>query len=89
MSGARLEDRRHVALGRPLAHEGGIATGADSQRKSVEQDRLAGARLAGKHGKAVLELDIERGTVFMHEISVAAAAAGKGGFVSSCRRNSV
>ncbi len=59
MSGARLEDRRHLALGRALAYERGIATGADGKRKSVEQNRLAGARLAGKHGKTSLELEIE------------------------------
>ena len=59
MAGAGLEDGGHLALGRALAHERGIAPGADGQRKGIEQDRLAGAGLAGEHGEAGLEFEIE------------------------------
>ena len=33
---------------------------AEQQRQRVEQDRLARAGLAGQHGEAALELDVER-----------------------------
>ena len=45
----KVEDRCHLALGLPVAHEAAIATAAQCQRKSVEQDGFAGARLAGQH----------------------------------------
>ena len=33
---------------------------AEQQRKRIEQQRFAGARLAGQHGEAAVELDLER-----------------------------
>ena len=36
-----------------------VAARAERQREGVEQDRLAGAGLAGQHGKPVGEIDVE------------------------------
>ncbi len=47
MGPGQIEDRRHLALGVALAHERGIAAAADGKREGIEQDRLAGAGLAG------------------------------------------
>ena len=49
----------HLALFGALAHQRGIATRAERQRKSIEQDRFAGAGLAGERGKAGAEIDIQ------------------------------
>ena len=54
-----LEAGDHLALLDPLAHQGLVAARAERQRKGVEQNRLAGAGLAGEHGKAVGEIDVE------------------------------
>src|SRR5262249_38084185 len=44
------------ALG-ALAHHRGVAAAADQQLDGVDQDRLAGAGLAGEHAEARAELD--------------------------------
>ena len=54
-----LEAGDHLALLDPLAHQRLVAARAERQRKGVEQNRLAGAGLAGEHGKAVGEIDVE------------------------------
>jgi hypothetical protein len=42
-----------------VAHEGAVAAAAQRQRERVEENRLAGAGLAGEHAQAVLEGDLE------------------------------
>ena len=59
MLGRQFEHRGDLALLGALAHQGGVAAGAQRQREGVEQDRLAGAGLAGQHGKARREIDVE------------------------------
>ncbi len=41
------------------AHQRRVAAGAERQRKGVEQDRFAGAGLAGKRGKSRAEIDVQ------------------------------
>ena len=53
------EDGGHLALARAAPHQRGIASAAKGERKSVEQDRFAGAGLAGEHGQAFAEFEIE------------------------------
>ena len=48
MVGGDVEDRGHVALAAVLAHQRGVAAPAERQRQGIEQDRLAGAGLAGE-----------------------------------------
>ncbi len=55
----QVESRGHLALLGALAHQRDVAAGAERQRKGIEQDRLAGAGLAGQHGEAGGEIDIE------------------------------
>ncbi len=43
---------RDVGLGRALAHHAGVAAPAQRQGQRVDQNRLAGAGLAGEDGKA-------------------------------------
>ena len=59
MVARQFERRRHLALLRALPHQRGIAARAERQRKGVEQDRLAGAGLAGEHGRPDGEIDVE------------------------------
>ena len=59
MLGCDLEHGGHLALLGPLADQGLVAAGAERQRKGIEQDRLAGAGLAGEHGEPVGEIDVE------------------------------
>mmetsp|Transcript_4846 Transcript_4846/g.17211 ORF Transcript_4846/g.17211 Transcript_4846/m.17211 type:complete len:524 (+) Transcript_4846:2418-3989(+) len=49
-----------LGLGRALAHHAGVAAPAQGQLQRVDQDGLAGAGLAGQHGKAGIELEFER-----------------------------
>ncbi len=57
--GRQLEDSGHLALLGAVAHQRGVAARAERQREGIEQDRLAGAGLAGQHGEAAREIDIE------------------------------
>ena len=54
-----LEHGGHLALLGALPHQRLVAAPAQRQGKSIEQDRLAGAGLAGEHGKAFGEIDVE------------------------------
>ena len=56
---ADLEHGRHLALLGAVANQTGIAATAKGQRKSIKQDRLAGAGLAGQHRKPIGKLEIE------------------------------
>ena len=44
---------------RAVAHQRGVAARAERQRQRVEQDGFAGAGLAGQHGKAGREVDVQ------------------------------
>ena len=59
MVGRRLERRGHLPLLGALAHQRDVAARAERQREGIEQDRLAGAGLAGEHGQAGGEIDVE------------------------------
>jgi hypothetical protein len=56
---ADLEGGGDLALLHALAHQRLIAAGAERQREGVEQNRLAGAGLAGEHGQPAGEIDVE------------------------------
>src|ERR1700727_1614022 len=55
----QVESGDHLALLGALAHHRGIAARAERQRESIEQDRFAGAGLAGERGKADTEIDVQ------------------------------
>lgn len=54
-----VEHRRHLPLRRAVAHQRGVAARAERQRQSVEQDRLAGARLAGENRQTGGKIDVQ------------------------------
>ena len=54
-----VEAGDHLALLDAVAHQRLVAARAQGQREGVEQDRLAGAGLAGEHGKPVGKIDVE------------------------------
>ena len=56
---ADVEGGGHLALLGALAHQRGIAARAQRQRKGIEQDRFAGAGLAGQRGKPGAEIDVQ------------------------------
>ena len=49
----------HLTLFGAFTHQGRVAARAERQRKRVEQDRFAGAGLAGQRGKAGAEIDVQ------------------------------
>ena len=59
MRGRQLEGGGHLALLGAVAHQRDVAARAQRQREGIEQDRLAGAGLAGQHRQAAREIDIE------------------------------
>ena len=52
MVARHVEDRRHLALGRAMANQRGVAARAERQRQGIKQDGFAGAGLAGQDGEA-------------------------------------
>jgi hypothetical protein len=54
-----VESGRHLPLLGTVAHQRGIATAAERQRKRIEQDGFARAGFAGQHGQSAGEFDIE------------------------------
>ncbi len=56
---AEIERGNHLALLGALAHHRGVAARAERQRESIEQDRFAGAGLAGQRGEAGPEIDVQ------------------------------
>ena len=52
MAFGEIEGGDHLALLGAFAHQRGFAAGAERQREGIEQDRFAGAGLAGQRGKA-------------------------------------
>ena len=56
---ARFELGTNFGLFGTLAHHVGIAALAQRECQRVNQDRLAGAGLAGEHREAALELEFE------------------------------
>ena len=54
-----VECRDHLALFGALADQRRVAARAERKRKGIEQDRFAGAGLAGQRGKAGSEVDIQ------------------------------
>ena len=59
MIGGDVEDGRHLPLRRAVPNQRGIAARAQRQRERIEQDGLAGTGLAGQHGEAGREVDIQ------------------------------
>ena len=49
MIARHVEYRGHLALLDAMPNQARIATRAERQRKGIEQDRFAGAGLAGEH----------------------------------------
>ena len=54
-----VEGGDHLAVFGALAHQSRLAARAEREREGVEQDRFAGAGLAGQCGKAGTEIDIQ------------------------------
>lgn len=54
-----VENSRHLALCRAMAHQRGIATCTQRQRQRVQQDGFAGAGFTGQNGKARREINVE------------------------------
>ena len=54
-----LEGGGDLALLGAVAHQRRLAARAKRQRKGIEQDRFAGAGLAGEHSKAAAEIDVQ------------------------------
>jgi hypothetical protein len=67
MAGRHLEHRGDLPLLRALTHQRGVAARAQRQREGVEQDRLAGAGLAGQHRQARGEIEVE--PVNQHDVA--------------------
>ena len=59
MAGGQLEGGGHLPLLGAVAHQRGVAARAERQREGVEQDRFAGAGLAGQHRQPGGEVDVE------------------------------
>ncbi len=59
MLGRQIEDGGDLALRFAMPDERPVAARAEAQGEGVEQNRLAGTRLAGEHGEAAPELKIE------------------------------
>ena len=57
--GRQLEYRGDLALLDAVTDERGIAARAQRKRKGIEQDRLSGTGLAGQHGEAEREVDVQ------------------------------
>ena len=58
--GARqVEGGGHLPFLGTVAHQRNVAAGAERQRKGIEQDGFAGAGLAGQHGQAGRDIEIE------------------------------
>ncbi len=55
----RLEACGDLALRGAAPDERGVAAGAESERKGIEQDRLAGAGLASEYAQSLPEFEIE------------------------------
>ena len=54
-----VERRRHLPLLGAVAHQARVAAAAERERERIEQDRLAGAGLAGQHRQAGRIVDVE------------------------------
>ena len=59
MRARQIEGRRHLSFAGAVAHQRHIAARAERECKGIEQDRLAGAGLAGQHRKAGRKIDVE------------------------------
>ena len=59
MARTDFEDGRHLPLLGALAYQRLVAAAAQRQREGIQQDRLAGAGLAGQHGEVRGEIDVE------------------------------
>ena len=55
----QFEHRSHLPLRLALAHQRRVAARAQGEREGVEQDRFAGAGLAGQHSQTFCEIQIE------------------------------
>ena len=62
----------------PCRTSAGVAARAERQREGIEQDRLAGAGLAGEHGEPAGEIDVE-------PVDQDDVADGKSGEHGACR----
>ena len=84
VAGRQIEGGGHLALALAVAHQRAVAARAQRQRQRVEQDRFAGAGLAGEDGQAAGELELQ--LVDQHD--VADRKPGEhGGGLSRSRRN--
>ncbi len=55
----KLERRADLAKLGAMAHEARLSLSSERQRKSVQQDGFAGARLAGQNGQPAVKLEVE------------------------------
>ena len=59
MVAGEIEDGGDLPLRLAVAHEPAVAAGAERQRKGVEEDRFAGAGLAGQDREALVEVELD------------------------------
>ncbi len=59
MVGRQGEDGGDHGLARPVAHQGGVGSRAQGQAQRIQDDRLAGPRLAGERGQARPERQVQ------------------------------
>jgi hypothetical protein len=59
MIARHVEHSRNLALRSTMPHKRGVAARAERQRKGIEENGFAGAGLAGQHGKAGREIDVQ------------------------------
>ena len=59
MVARKLEGGGHLPLLGTLAHQRGVAAGAERKRKGIEQNRFAGAGFASQDGEAGTEIDVQ------------------------------
>lgn len=71
----QVELRAHLGALRTLAHQARFGTAAQRQLQRLDEDGLAGTRLAGEHGEAGLQRELE----LAHEDDVAKGEAAQHG----------
>jgi len=59
MTFGKLEDGGDLSLIGIVTHQGAVAAGAQRQRQSIEEDRLAGTGFAGENAEPGLKSDVE------------------------------
>ena len=79
---AEVERRADLGALGAHAHDAGIAASAENETERVDEDRLAGPRLAGEHAEAGRKVDLE--LVDEDEVADGESAQHRHGGSGSC-----